>query len=114
MIDLPRSISDAQASTAPGGFFFKPSLSRRAADVPVTGGLSPEVQKLINEMEQIDKDLLTAPRPIALAPLNAKRADVLEQLAEAATDDADRIIVDSPIGGHGQCRRSIGRISRGN
>ena len=43
-------------------------------------------------MEQIDKDLTTATTPETMAPLNAKRADVLEQLAEVAQDDAERVI----------------------
>ncbi len=58
LIDLPKSMADAQASTAPEGFFFQASLARRAeADVPVTGGLSPEIQQLVEQLEQIDKRL---------------------------------------------------------
>ncbi len=91
LVDLPRSITDAQASTGPEGFFFTAVLRRAEADIPVTGGLSPEVQRLISEMEQVDKDLTSATTPAALAQLNARRADVLEKLAQQATDDEDRV-----------------------
>ncbi len=91
LIDLPKSLAQAQASTTPDGFFFQVSLARRAeADVPVTGGLSPEVQELINQMEQVDKQLATAATPAEMAPLNAKRADVLEQLAEKTSDKEEQ------------------------
>ena len=86
LIDLPKSMAHAQASTAPEGFFFQASLARRAeADVPVTGGLSPEIQQLVNELEQIDKDLSAASTLDTVAPLNARRADVLEKLASKFT-----------------------------
>ncbi len=92
LIDLPKSVADAQASTGPDGFFFQALLTRRAeADVPIAGGLSPKIQKLIGQLEQIDKDLLTASTPDTLAPLNAKRADILEQLAAETPDKAERV-----------------------
>jgi len=91
VIDLPHSLEDAQASSIPSGFFFEASLARRAdADVPVTGGLSPELQKLIGELEIIDNDLATASTLDQQATLNAKRADVLEKLANLATNDEER------------------------
>lgn len=91
MIDLPKSLSEAQAGTAPDGFFFQASLAPGGAmEARVTGGLNPEVQDLISQMEEIDKDLQTASTPQALAPLHARRADVLEKLAEAASEPGDR------------------------
>ncbi|MHB0956186.1 MAG: redoxin domain-containing protein [Pirellulaceae bacterium] len=86
IVDLPRSMADAQAGTMPEGFFFQASLARRAeADVPVTGGLSPEIQQLVDELERIDRELSQATTLDTLAPLNAQRADVLEKLASKAT-----------------------------
>jgi thiol-disulfide isomerase/thioredoxin len=91
IIDLPKSVTDAQASTEPEGFFFQASLARRSeADIPVTGGLSPEIQQLVNELEQTDRDLAAASTLEAMAPLNARRADVLEQLASKATAAEDQ------------------------
>jgi len=93
LIDLPKSISDAQAGIGAQGFFFQASLTGRAeANVPVSGGLSARVQELISQMEQIDKDLLSATAPAELAPLNARRADVLEQLAAETQDKSERVI----------------------
>lgn len=91
VIDLPKSLSDANASVAPEGFFFHASLIRRAeVDVPVAGGLSPEVQQLMSSIEQIDSQLLTSGDPLVTGPLNAQRADVLERLADLASVEEDR------------------------
>ncbi len=91
LIDLPKSVTDAQSSTNPEGFFFLVSRSRRTdGNVSVTGGLSPELQRLIGLLEQIDKDLLLADTPETLAPLNAKRADVLELLAAETAGKVER------------------------
>lgn len=92
LIDLPRSITEAQASTAPEGFFFQAVLRRVASDVPAAEGLSTQVQQLLGELEQIDKDLLEAETVEAMAPLNAHRADILEKLASEATTEEDRIM----------------------
>jgi thiol-disulfide isomerase/thioredoxin len=85
LVDLPRSIADAQSTTGIGGYFFQGPFARREpTDVSVPGGLSPEIQTLINGLEQIDRDLSAASTPEALAPLNAQRADLLEKLADKA------------------------------
>lgn len=90
VIDLPQSFSDAQAGTGAAGFFFQASLARRASEqVPVSGGANEEVQDLISKMEQIDQDLQTASTPDQLGPLHARRADILEKLAETASGEED-------------------------
>ncbi|MGM0485540.1 MAG: redoxin domain-containing protein [Planctomycetota bacterium] len=91
VIGLPKSFSEAQASTDSGGFFFQASLARRTSEqVPVTGGVDEKVQDLISEMEQIDQDLQTASTPDQLGPLHARRADILEKLAETANSEEDQ------------------------
>ncbi len=73
------------------GFFFQGPLARRGTtDVPVSGGLSPEIQELVNGLEQIDRDLSAAKTLDALAPLNAQRAELLEKLADKATAAEDK------------------------
>ena len=85
IIDLPKSLVDAQANTAPEGFFFTSAMPRREeSGTETTGGLSPKVQKLLADLEEIDKDLASPQDPEALARLNAKRADLLVKLADDA------------------------------
>ncbi len=55
-----------------------------------TGGLSPEVQKLLADLEEIDKDLASPQDPDSLARLNAKRADLLVKLADDAKDAEEK------------------------
>ena len=48
IIDSPKSIADAAGEHGTGGVLLSGFLARRAeADVPVTGGLSPEIQQLV-------------------------------------------------------------------
>ena len=92
LIDLPRSIADAQNTTGVEGFFFQGPFARREpTDVSVPGGLSPEIQALINGLEQIDRDLSAAQTPAAPAPLNAQRAELLEKLADKANTPEEKI-----------------------
>ena len=75
----------------PDGFFFQASLAKTPAVTGVAGGLSPEVQKLVSDLEQIDKDLATQQSGEVAGQLNARRADVLQQLAQKATGAEDRM-----------------------
>jgi thiol-disulfide isomerase/thioredoxin len=53
--------------------------------------VSPEFRQLIDRLEEIDRDLAAAATPDELALLNARRADVLEQLAEKSTTPEDKV-----------------------
>ncbi len=91
LIDLPKSLVDAQANTAPEGFFFTAVLTNRSdQDAATVGGLSPEVQNLLGELEGIDKDLSSPQDPESLARLNARRADLLDKLAKNAKDAEEK------------------------
>jgi len=90
VIDLPAALSDSQTAGLPGGYFFQQSLSERPEMVANEGGLSEAVQKLIQDLEAVDKSIAAAATPSDLARLNAKRADVLEQLAENSNTKDER------------------------
>lgn len=82
LISLPQSMSDGDATAVAGGFFFEGPLARRAAtEVPVAGGLDPELQKLLGQLEEIDQKLQNTSDLPAVADLNAQKTDVFEKLA---------------------------------
>jgi len=89
-MDLPQGLMESTAGSMPDGFFFQSSLAKTPAVTATAGGLSPEVQKLVNDLESIDKNLATQQTPEAAGQLNARRADVLQQLAKRAANAADR------------------------
>lgn len=92
LIDLP-TLGEDLATAAPAGYFFQaplPKVADTGDDTPTETGLSPEVQKLIAELEKIDKDLALARTPAAQARLNADRADLMEKLAEKATNAEEK------------------------
>lgn len=92
LIDLP-SLSEDLATAAPSGYFFQaplPKVTESGDDTPMETGLSPEVQKLIAELEKVDKDLALAKTAAAQARLNASRADLMEKLAEKATNPEEK------------------------
>lgn len=90
-VDLPQGLSETTAGSMPDGLFFQASLAKTPAVGGVAGGLSPEVQKLVSDLEQIDKDLATQQSGEVAGQLNARRADVLQQLAQKATGAEDRL-----------------------
>src|SRR4030095_7767967 len=54
------------------------------------GNASPELQKLVNELERLDKQIATAKSETEQARLNATRADLLEKIIGVATAAEDR------------------------
>ncbi|MBC8871405.1 MAG: redoxin domain-containing protein [Planctomycetes bacterium] len=90
VIDLPADLSDSQTAALPGGHFFQQPMATRPETMAAEGSLSETVQKLIRDLENVDKSIAAASGPAELATLNARRADVLEQLAENAGNDEER------------------------
>lgn len=85
LFDLPKNLLDNQPETLAGGFFFQEIASQQTQMPTAEGGLSEAVQKLIGQMEQLDRQIEAESEPTKLAQLHASRADVLEQLIRNAT-----------------------------
>lgn len=81
---LPSGLLQGPSGTASSGFFFGDGMARAAAGAESGSGLTAEVQQLVAELERIDAQLGNDAPAGDQARLNAQRADVLQQLAEAA------------------------------
>lgn len=90
IIDVPRNLLDpkVEAPSEPGIFFLSYKLPRGGEATP-SGGISEETQKLIADVEKLDKSLQTAPQA-QLAKLHALRCDAIEKLISGATTAEDR------------------------
>ena len=87
VIDVPQASQEGQADSAPTGFFFKsPSPNRPQV---AAGAPNEKSQALLNELEKLDAAINRAAAE-EQAALNAKRADLLEQLAGEASKPEDR------------------------
>jgi tetratricopeptide (TPR) repeat protein len=87
-IDLPREIADGQTDSAPAGFFYQASLVRRsdsAANTPADSS-----QKLMADLEKLDKTASAAATPEEQAKFTSRRAELLEQIAAAAPNAEER------------------------
>lgn len=89
LIDAPKLPGSDVAEIAEDGFFYQAALVRGggAVNLPASGA-SEAMQKLIEQLQQIDQAAAGA-APAARSKLHAQRAGLLEQLIEAATP-ADR------------------------
>jgi thiol-disulfide isomerase/thioredoxin len=89
MFDLPKNLSGDQTASAAVGYFFLAAFdSKPEASLPmVAGAVSPEMQKLTADLEQLDKQLVSATTPAAQARLNASRADLLDKIVAIAPAD---------------------------
>lgn len=90
VIDLPSNLLENQVAAAPEGYFFQSVYSERASDEDAPAGLAPEIQKLIAELERVDKELTDASEPQRQAKLNEQRAEVLDRLVASAKNDEER------------------------
>ncbi|WP_153559192.1 redoxin domain-containing protein [Roseimaritima sediminicola] len=86
LIDLPQVVGEDMVARS-SGYFFTPM--RAATTALPSEGQDQQAQKLVVQLEKIDQRLATA-GPAELPKLNAARADVVEQLALAASTPADR------------------------
>lgn len=82
VVDLPKS-------DAAGGTFIS-LVNRAAANAAGQGGANEQTQKLIDDLQRVDTTLVKegADKP----KLNAERANILEQLAKNANEDADKAV----------------------
>lgn len=89
LIDVPRPMSDDAASAVAGFFFASPAVMR-----PKAGPAGPDqaAQALLAQVEEVDKAIQKASDPKQQAALQARRADMLEQVAEAAGSSTDRVM----------------------
>jgi thiol-disulfide isomerase/thioredoxin len=83
VIDLPGDLDDSAAMA--GGYFFQQVPSRQPEMIAgASAGISEQTQKLMNELEDLDKAIEAAGSPAELAKLHAARADRLQALSAAA------------------------------
>ena len=83
LLDAPIIGTDNQPMP-PG--MLTPNLANPAAQAPVAGGPSDEMQKLMAELKKLDQQAGQA-APSQQAPLTERRAEILKQLAASATDE---------------------------
>jgi len=88
VIDMPRPAAEGHAETSPDGFFFQASITHRNG--PDGGGSSEVMQKLLADLENLDREASQATTPKEQAKYNGRRADLLEKIAAAAKSDDDR------------------------
>jgi thiol-disulfide isomerase/thioredoxin len=89
LIELPADINSDQTASVPGGYFFQASIVRPEV-MAGTEGISEAVQKLIRDLETVEKALESASGPDQLAKLNASRADILARLVENSANGEER------------------------
>ena len=90
VIDLPANLSDARTVSVSGGYFFQQPVTREPVAAAADEGLSEAVQKLLRDLERLDKSVESASGPEELAKLHADRAEVLEQLVQNSKTEEDR------------------------
>lgn len=88
VVGLPQPIEEGQAQAPEAGIFF----AAHRVNVPEVdaGGPDEQTQKLLADLEQLDQRSARAQTPEEIARLTAQRADLLEQIAEAADAAEDR------------------------
>ncbi|HUG94267.1 MAG TPA: redoxin domain-containing protein [Planctomycetaceae bacterium] len=88
LTQVPRPVEESVEIPA-GGFFMVPAGGAPLGDVP--NQISPEMQKLLEELQALDRD---APAPDAgvqvLSRYNARRADLLERISKLARTPDER------------------------
>ena len=82
VVNLPQVTVEGQADAAPEGLFFHASLAMR--NDPKNTGMGELSQKLLNDLENLDKQAAQAATTSEQAKYTAKRADLLQKIAEAS------------------------------
>jgi thiol-disulfide isomerase/thioredoxin len=91
IIDAPQLLAENQTELANSGYFYQTSSTSRP-EIPegTSNGPGAKAQKLMADLEDLDKAAANAASPEDRAKYNSRRADLLQQLATEATDEKDR------------------------
>ena len=87
VIDLPQIGGEGQAD-ASSGFFYQTAMMRR--NETASTGASDAGQKLLTDLETLDREAAKATTPEEQAKLTGRRADLLEQIAASAKTPEER------------------------
>ncbi len=91
VIGVPQFVAEGQSELTDAGFFFRAKVREPASsDTATAGAPSEETQKLLGELQEIDQTAAGVATTAELAPLNARRAELLEQIADLAPTAEDR------------------------
>ena len=92
VVDAPQIDAGGTAATAGGGFFFQVSAPNTplATAQPVTPPADEKTQKLLAQLEKLDQQAAATTTPEAPSKLVASRADLLQQLAAAASNSENQ------------------------
>ncbi|MEN6458800.1 MAG: thioredoxin-like domain-containing protein [Thermoguttaceae bacterium] len=89
LIDAPQIAAEGQADAAPGGFFYQAGMTVHNE----AGGSAPPseaLQKLLADLEKLDRDTSKNGSAAEQSQYTARRAELLDQIAEAARTPEDR------------------------
>lgn len=93
VIEAPRSLLDGEQGQGAGGYFFQVAmLPRQANEGGAEGGLTKEMQQLVNDLDRLEKEASKATTPQQQAKQHAERADILEKLTRAAPNEEERAL----------------------
>jgi len=87
LVDLPQIVAEGQAQTPPTGFFFQASMSVRGQP---SGGMNEGMQKLLADLEELDRQAAEAKSVEERTQFTHRRADLLERLAAACQTAEER------------------------
>ena len=88
LVELPSLSSDGEAIAQTTGNFFTPGGSRGA--VGGQSGMGAQTQRLVTQLEKIDRNFSTTEDEGTIEKLHAQRSDVIEALIAAAPDETER------------------------
>jgi thiol-disulfide isomerase/thioredoxin len=90
VIDLPHPVTEEMAEDSSTGFFFQASMVNRGDS---TGsGPSEEAQKLLGDLEALEKTANQATAPEKRIELNERRTDLLEKMVQQTRNPQDRAL----------------------
>ncbi|NMC19931.1 MAG: redoxin domain-containing protein, partial [Thermogutta sp.] len=90
LVDAPFILDENAADSLAGGLFFRPPTPATPTS-PGENAPTEEMQKLLAELETVEKALAEAKSLDEQTDLNGKRADLLRALAAAAVRPEDRV-----------------------
>ena len=88
VIDMPLPIGEGQADATSSGFFFQAAMTRRSD--AANGGTGEASQKLLADLEGLDREAAKASTPDERSRTLAHRAELLDQIAAAVKTPEER------------------------
>lgn len=92
LIDAPQIVAAEEGVAQNTGFFFQPEAMAQGGAIAQSGGMNADVQKLVAQLEEVEKKLSSSTLKSEKARLHDQQASILQSLIRSTKDPKEAVM----------------------